>query len=159
MTHVEPGPPPHMTVVTHLDLRTYPRVTYAARIALALVGLLGLIFAFAYSPHHDLADLPAGVQFVAAHLTLWFWATLWAGAGAFSLVSAFRRRVNVSATAGVLSLFAVWGFGYLITWLEADGASRAYISATAYLCIAGLLLVGSYVFNTALVLSRPPKKG
>lgn len=82
----------------------------------------------------------------------WVWGLLWLGAAVHLSVAAFRRK-HAAALAAIQSMSLLWAIVYIIAaWnrVIVDGlaaGSGAIITATVYVCFAGLIYCLSRMVN------------
>ncbi len=102
--------------------------------ALLFFALLDAIYAYSlYNPAPEVRRTGL-VQFVEAVAPLWVWGSLWALAGVFCLVYAFRRS-DQRGFAAAIAIKVLWGVLCLLAMF--NGVDRAYVSAAIWLAAAG----------------------
>lgn len=78
-------------------------------------------------------------MFIGRFGTVQLWAALWAIAGVFCLVNAFRQKDSAGFTAAI-AIKILWGLLFLMGWLI-GAVDRGYLATTIWLGFAALLFL------------------
>ncbi len=106
--------------------------------SLLFFALLDFVYAFSLlAPTGEVAR-SSTFTFLEHIAPLWFFGIMWAAAGVFCAVNAFRR-VDWSGFVAAISIKVIWGLLYVGAAFA--GLPRAYVGAAIWLCLAGWVAI------------------